>query len=126
MEPQLDPVQEALREKIAELEQQADEAKQQGADDLASIVAFGVQYCTKCHKRRNPSHKVTCSGPCQNWIVKDGEVIDACGYPTDERKRKWHRDRALHYQAEVLKKRLSKRESESKKKNATKVFSALL
>lgn len=122
MEPQRDPIQEALKAKIAELEQRAVAAKQRGADDLASIVAFGVQHCTICHNHRKANHKADCTGPCKNWLVtSDGTVIDICGYPNDERKRKGHEDRALQYKAEVLKKRLEKKETESVKKNATKV-----
>lgn len=127
MEPQIDPVKQAIQAKIAELERQQDEAKKRGPDELASKIAYGVQYCKICHKRRTPNHKDVCPGPCKNWSVDDdGKYIDVCGYPNEERKRKGHEDRAFGHEAKKWKKRLERKESKSLERNANSQVSCII
>ena len=127
MEPQIDPEQQAIKEQIAQLEKQQEEAKNRAANDLKTRASYGVQYCSLCHNQRTPNHKLTCTGACPNWKrTEDGEIKDACGYPTEERKRKYHEDREYGYKIDVMKKRLAKKEAKSKNKNATQVTKVVM
>jgi len=92
----------AVLAKIQQL-QAAAEAKKQAQLQSAAGAASYVPHCSKCHNPKEKGHDVEACSPCGNWGVDDdGQPVDICDYPTEERKCKAHADRRDAKKADKL------------------------